>query len=404
MATTITCNQCQNKIEITEALRADLEGKILAETQIKHQQELRKLQQEKVALLQTKERELEDAKKQITEISRKEAIEKVRQEYDAKIQATKEESIEREEQNKQLQEQAKEYMKKLRTLKDEKDKLDMEYEKKLLDEQDKIKSKAKQEAEEELNLKIAEKDKQLQDVKKANEELRRKLDQGSQQLQGEVQELHLEELLTSTFPFDEIKEIAKGINGADILQVVRTQTGQSCGTIVWESKRTKNWSAGWIQKLKDDQRSAKADLAVLVSNVLPQGIQTFGMVEGVLVTDLPSAIHLAHILRQQLLRIHSVQTANVNKASKAEVVYNYLISNEFKQRIEVWVEYFKMRREQIDKERMYFNKKWESEEKEVLKILQNTAGIYGDLQGLIGNALPKVGYLELPGQLEMAVE
>src|SRR3989338_2197369 len=212
MATTITCTKCGNQIEITEAIRAEL-----------------------------------------GQTARKEAIEQVRKEYDVKIASTKEESQAREKQNYDLQEQVKELLKQMREMKDEKGKLEIEYEKKLFEEQDKIKQTAKQEVHEELNLKMAEKDKQLEDVRKVNAELQRKLEQKSQQLQGEVQELELEKLLAAEFPFDEIKEVPKGIHGADCMQVVRTQVGTLCGTIIWESKRTRSWEARWITTLKENQ-------------------------------------------------------------------------------------------------------------------------------------------------------
>jgi hypothetical protein len=215
-----------------------------------------------------------------------------------------------------------------------------------------------------------------------------------------VQELKLEELLKAEFPFDEISEVPKGKGGADAIQTVHTQTGVLCGRIVWESKRAQRWDQKWIQKLIENQRTVKADIAVLVSSLLPQNIICFGMVEGVFVTDLNSAMSVAYLLRQQLMKVHSAQVANSNKTTKAEVVYNYLISNEFKQRIEVWVEYFRERQEKINKERVYFTKKWQEEEKSIQKIITNTSGIYGDLQGLIGNALPKVSYLELPESVE----
>lgn len=396
MSTTIKCSNCDHEIEITAAIRKELEEKILHDANAKHTEEVERLKKEAQAELKAKEQEVEAAKEKMLLEARKEAIDKVRKEYDAKIEATKEESKEREKQNYELQEQIKELFKELREARDAKGKLEIEFQKKLLEEEERIKVRAKKETEEEVQLKIAEKEKKLQDAIKANEELRRKLEQGSQQLQGEVQELQLEETLRAAFPFDDIQEVGKGVRGADVIQVVKTNTGIVCGSIVWESKNTKNWTAGWIPKLKEDQRALKAEVAVIVSKVLPEGITSFGLEDGVWVSDLSSVLGLAHALRQQLMMVHRAQVANMDKASKAEVVYNYLISNEFKQRIEVWVEYFQNRTEELQKEKLYFTKKWEKEEKSIMKILQNTAGIYGDLQGLIGNALPKVQYLELP--------
>ena len=151
--------------------------------------------------------------------------------------------------------------------------------------------------------------------------------------------------------------------------------------------------------MKNDTRKLKGDISVLVSSVLPDGIQSFGQVEGIWVCDMKSAIPLAFALRERIIAVKNIQEANKGKATKAEVVYNYLISNEFKQRIEVWIEYFKSRKDELETEKRYFMKKWDKEDKNIMKVLQNTAGMYGDLQGLIGTALPKVQYLELPDNI-----
>jgi hypothetical protein len=226
-------------------------------------------------------------------------------------------------------------------------------------------------------------------------ELQRKLEQGSQQLQGEIQELTLEMLLKKEFPQDEIREVPKGTRGADIVQIIKTNTTNTCGTIIWESKNTKNWDKSWLQKLKDDQRRLKADIAVIVSRVLPENIKSFGFSDGVWMCDIHSVIGLAHALRQQIVQVYRARAVNNDRAEKAEIVYNYLTSNEFKQRIEVLVEYFKDRREKLEKEKAYFLKKWQEEEKSIGRIIESAAGIYGDLQGLVGSALPKISYFEL---------
>lgn len=395
MANTIKCNKCGNEIEISEAITKELEGKVLQETQAKHEAELQKLQDENKQLENSKKEAIEKLKTEIGETSRKEAIEIVRKEYDTKINSTKEEAEAREKQNQELQKQLSEMMKELRESKDTEGRLKIEFEKRLLDEQDTIKQKAKKEAEDDLGLRLAQKDKQLNDLQKQLQEAQRKAEQGSQQLQGEVQEIVLEDQLKQAFLFDEISEVPKGINGADIIQTVKTNFGISSGVIVWESKNTKSWSSPWIAKLKEDTRTLKADISVLVSSVLPENIKSFGQINGVWICDMTSAIPLAHALRERIIAVKNIQVANEGKASKSEVVYNYLISNDFKQRIEVWIEYFKSRKEELDKEKAYFMKKWDKEDKHMMKLLHNTAGMYGDLQGLIGNALPKVQYLEL---------
>jgi len=400
MPTTIKCPKCGNKIEISEALKKDLEEKVLQQTQAKHQQDIEKLEKEKEELIREKNKELEEVKEKILRQAKEEATIKAKKIYDAKIELTKEDALEQAKQNKELREEIKGLFKQLRETKGEKDKIEIEYQKKLMEEEGKIKQKARQEAEEEFSLEIAQKNKQMADLQKQLKEAERKAQQGSQQLQGEVLELELEEILRKEFIYDQIKEVPKGIKGADVIQVVRTNTGIICGTIVWELKNTKNWTKGWIAKLKEDQRFLKAELAVLVSKVLPETIKAFGVEDGVWVSDIKSSISLAHALRQQLIKVQSINQANKGRSNKANLVYGYLISNEFKQRIEIWVEYFKNRRDELEKERAYYMKKWQKEEKSIVKVVENTVGIYGDLQGLIGNALPKIQNLELPEEIE----
>lgn len=399
MATIIKCDKCGNSIEVSDAISKELEAKILKETEEKHRLEVDALIKRQKELESEKEIEIAKVKAEISENAKKDAIEKVRKEYDSKIVATKEEAATREQQNIELQKQLSEMMKQLRESRDAEGRMRIQFEKQLLEEQDKIKQVAKREVQEELTLQMAQKDKMLEDLKKQLQDAQRKAEQGSQQLQGEVQEVVLEELLKSAFIYDDISEVPKGIKGADIIQIVRTNSGIGAGTIVWESKNTKSWSDAWITKLKEDTRTLKADISVLVTSVLPDGVESFAQVDGIWVSDMKSAIPLAFALRERVLAIRNVIEASKGKSTKAEIVYDYLISNDFKQRIEVWIEYFKGRKDEIDVEKRYFMKKWEKEEKNIMKVMQSTAGMYGDLQGLIGVALPKVQDLELPDSL-----
>ncbi len=388
MAITIRCDKCGNEIEITEAIRKELEEEIIKEIRTQYEQKL-------VA----KDKEVQEAKEEIYKNAAEEADKIAKEAYEKKIRQAKEEALCIEKEKKDLQEEISGLIRQLRETKNSKERLEIEYQRKLLEEEGKIKQEAKKEAEDELTTRIAEKDKKLLDAEKQIKDLQRKLQQGSQQTQGEVQELAIETLLRKEFPYDEIREVPKGIRGADVMQHVCTNNGAKCGTIIWESKNTKTWSKLWISKLKQDQRSLKAEIAVLVSKTLPDNIENFAYEEGVWISDIYSAAGLACALRHQLKSLYSLNTANKGKKDKAEIVYNYLISNEFKQRIEVWVEYFLKRKEEIEKERAYFLKKWEKEEKHILNVVENTAGIYGDLQGLIGAALPKIQYLELSDDL-----
>jgi len=390
MSQTFTCPNCKQTIEISAAITGEIEERVIKEHEKQHQLEIEKIQKEK-----------EELKINLEKTIRNEAKEKARQEFLLKIEAAETDAIERDKQNKELREQLTELLKQNREMKSRDEEREIEFQKKLLEEQELIKTKAKQEVFDETQLLMAQKEKQLEDLRKQLNEAQRKAEQGSQQTQGEVQELILQDLLKSEFVTDEIKEVPKGVEGADVIQIVKTGSGKECGTIIWESKNTKAWSPGWITKLKADQRTLKAELSVIISKVLPENIRTFGNIDGVWVADLSVAMGVAAILRQQLLQISNAKAIASNKSTKAEIVYEYLTSNNFKQRIEVWVDYLKQRKEEIDKERAYFTKKWEKEDKSVMQIFNNTAGIYGDLQGLIGNALPKVNYLELDDGIEI---
>lgn len=399
MPNTVKCPHCQQQIQVDEVLRHDLESQIKQETEQKFRQQLAIKNRQLEDLEKKQQQELVEIKKKAEEQARTAAIVKVREEYDAKIEATKQESEERQKQVKQMQDQIKDLLTELRQSRNKVDEMEIQYQKKLMEDESKIKDKTRKEVEEELTLKMAQKDKLVADLEKQLREAQRKAQQGSQQMQGEVLELKMEEILRSEFPFDDVGEVPKGIRGADIMQTVCTNLGHKCGVILWESKNTKNWSPSWIAKLKNDQRQLKAELAVVVSSVLPDGVDTFGIVNGVWVVGMKDLLSLAHALRQQLIMVHQTRTAHQGKSSKAEIVYDYLISNEFKQRIEVWVEYFNNRRQEIDKEKKYYLTKWDREEKAIFRVMQNTAGIYGDLQGLIGSALPKVQSLELPEEV-----
>jgi hypothetical protein len=396
MSTTIKCSQCGHQIEITEALKSELEAKVLAETQAQHREEIEKLTQERTELIKTKEAELEAAKKEIGETARKEAIEKVRREFEVKIQTTTEEAGEREKQNKELQGQVKDLIKQMRELKDAKGKLEMEYEKKLMEEEDKIRGKAKKEAEDEWRLKLADKDKQLADVMKAKEELSRKLEQGSQQLQGEVLELNFERLLKDNFPDDQIEPVEKGVRGADVRQTVRSRGGTVCGVILWETKRTKAWSDSWVEKLKQDLRAEKANIPVIVSTTLPKEVENgLGPKDGVWVTSFILAVPLAMLLRKNLLDLGYQKAVSIHRGKKADRLYEYIISHEFRQQVEAMAEVYLQMKGQITRERTAYEKLWKTRERQVDQLFSATANIVGSIQGEVGQTALPIKGLEL---------
>jgi hypothetical protein len=256
---------------------------------------------------------------------------------------------------------------------------------------------------EEHRLKDRQRDEYEAGLKRTIEDLSRKADQGSQQSQGEAGEVELEEILQSAFRWDAIEPVPKGTRGADIIQHVHTPTGTPCGAIVWECKNAKNWSDSWPGKLRSDQRLQKAELAVLVSVALPDNIKRFGYMDGVWVSDLASALGLATALRMQLLQVQAAGAAAEGKAGKMELMYGYLSGTDFRQRVETIVESFTSMKEDLDRERTATEKSWAKREKQIGKVVQNIAGMYGDMQGIIGASLPDIEQLQLPDSASPAL-
>ena len=248
---------------------------------------------------------------------------------------------------------------------------------------------------EQHRLKDAEKERQLGDLRRQIEELKRKAEQGSQQLQGEAGECELESVLRSTFPFDDVRSVAQGVRGADLHQVLIDNRGVRCAAILWECKNAKNWSDGWIAKLKADQRALHADVAILVSASLAKGLTRFGLVDGVLVCDFASAAGLAAVVRANLLQLSQARNAAINKGEKLELLHRYLAGVAFRQRVEVVVESFAAMRADLEQERRAAERQWARRAKQIDAVTLGIAGMYGDLQGLVP-ALPAISSLELP--------
>jgi hypothetical protein len=254
---------------------------------------------------------------------------------------------------------------------------------------------AKKEAEEGLKFKVMEAEQTITSMQKQIEDLKRKAEQGSQQLQGEVQELELEALLIAKFPRDTIEPVAKGEYGGDVLHHVAGPSGQPCGTIIWESKRTKNWSDGWLTKLREDQRTAKAEIAVIVSQSLPKGVDTFGLVENVWITHPKTTLPVAITLRHMLIEVASARQVSEGQQTKTEMIYQYLTGPRFRHRVEAIVEAFSSMQEDLDKEKKAIIKQWAKREEQIDRVMQATAGMYGDLQGIAGKTILEIEGLEL---------
>ena len=286
-------------------------------------------------------------------------------------------------------------LRKQRELDDAKRELDLTIEKRVQEGLAATRDQAKKEAEEGLKFKVMEKEQTIASMQKQIEELKRRAEQGSQQLQGEVQELELEAMLTSKFPLDQISPVAKGEHGGDVLHRVAGSFGQACGTILWESKRTKNWSDGWLIKLREDQRQAKAEIAIIVSQALPKEVEAFEFIDGVWVTHPKVALPLAVAMRNTLMEVAGARQASEGQQTKMEMVYQYLMGPRFRQRVQAIVEGFSSMKEDLDKERKVIMKQWAKREEQIDRVMMATVGMYGDLQGIAGKTLQEIEGLEL---------
>ncbi|OQZ04159.1 MAG: hypothetical protein B6D34_04085 [Candidatus Brocadia sp. UTAMX1] len=402
---TITCPYCTKEIPLTETLSHQIKEELRKEFELKaKERELELARREKS--LADEMKTLEDARKSIDQqVSQKlqaereklklESRKEVEDAIRVELKDLKDQNVEKEQKLAEAQRVELEFRKKVRELEELGKNQELEIARKLDEERKIISEKARKEAEEEMRLKLLEKEKQLEDTKKALDEAKRKAQQGSMQTQGEVLELGMESLLKAQFPTDTIEPVPKGIRGADILQKVYNKSGQYCGTMIWESKHTKAWNDGWLSKLKDDQREVKAEVAVLVTETMPKGIEGFAQIEGVWVADYALSIALASVLRTSLMELAQHKLSLVGKSEKMEVLYNYLSGPEFKQKIEAIVESFKSMKEDLDREKRAITTMWAKREKQIEKIVNSTAGMYGDMQGIIGATLPHIKSLEL---------
>lgn len=303
-----------------------------------------------------------------------------------------------------------EFLKKEQELKNRESELELSVQRQLQEERGKL-SKEIRELEEqkvatretEYQLRLKELEKQLDDQKKLAEEMRRKAEQGSMQLQGEVQELALEELLRASFPFDEISEVGKGVRGADCIQTVRNNFGQECGKIIYESKRTRDFAQDWIEKLKSDMRSQGAVIAVIVTQAMPKDMNCFGEKNGVWICSFSEVKALSHVLRDGVIRVFSASKSQENKGDKMHLLYDYLTSTEFSEQWKAIREGFLSMKQSIQKERDTMEKLWKSREKQLEKVLLNAAHVRGSIEGIAGKDAIDVNLLE-DGEEDLALD
>jgi len=352
-------------------------------------------------------------------IAQEKANEKIKSEYDTQLKNLEAQNKENKRKLETSQQKELIFLKKERDLEEKSKNIELELEQKLqtqlkkereiqaekmekliFDEKIRIEENIKNEVASRHKLKLAEKDKQMEQMKKSLEDAQRRAEQGSMQIQGDVQENDLRDMLKTEFLADLIEDVPTGVRGADIIQTVKNNFGQKSGVIIWEAKNTKSWKEDWIQKLKDDQANLGADIAILVTKTLPEGVEQQEFRNGVWIVGYQFALSLVKLLRFHVLEIGQVKTSLQGKDEKMNMLYEYLSSPQFKNKIENIVSAFEAMKSDLEKEKRAMQNIWNRREKELDRVVMNTAGFYGDLQGISGNALQTVSALELPTDTE----
>jgi hypothetical protein len=409
---TITCPHCKQDFRLDESLaaplvegfRRDFENRLASkETEMAVRQTELRTKEEALA------RAREDLDAQVADKMRRERARIADEEARKAKQALATEIEQRTRENAELQDVLRqkdakladaqktqaELLRKQRELDDARRELDLTVEKRIQEGLDATRAQARQETEERLHLQVAEKEQTITSMKQKLEELQRKAEQGSQQLQGEVLELQLEAALRAKFPTDVIEPVAKGEYGGDVVHKVVGIAGQPAGTILWESKRTKAWSDGWLGKLRCDQRAAKADVAIIISQALPKDVESFALVDEIWVAHPKIALAVAVALRISLLEVAAARTAVEGQQSKMDMVYRYMTGPGFRHRVQAILEAFSSMKEDLDREKKAITKQWAKREQQINQVMEATAGLYGDLQGIAGKAVVQIDGLEM---------
>jgi len=416
---TIICNQCGTEIEITAALQGQIEQQVLAAEHKKHQAELQRVKEEAEAQAKADRQATQDladrklaGAKELLEAQAQADLELAKQKLAAEAANAQRQQVAQQEMlvqsltkdaesekaaNKELRVQLTELMQTVRQEKKAREEAELNAQKKLAEEEGRLREEIQKAADEKQRLNLAAKEKTILDLQKALDEAQRKAAQGSQQLQGEIMELDLERALAEAFRDDDIAPVPKGVNGADIAQTVRSARGSDCGLILWELKRTKNWVDGWVPKLKEDVRNAKASAAIIVTETMPKQIEEdMGVFQGVWVCKPPLAVVLGSLLRKSLLDVGRQKALAENRGDKADALYSFVTSHEFAQQVENMVETYQEMTIQVHKERVAYERLWSQREKQAQKLLLGTANIIGSMQGHIGAAsMPRIKGLDL---------
>lgn len=404
MESKITCPNCGHQFDIEQVLAHDLEHKY----KDKFNQELTRYKNEfsaKEVELKKKEEDFNKKREEANKLFQERLEqEKIKLTEAAKVQATQDNEILIAGLKKQLEGMVQEKAnfqkvmldnEKLKTeLAESRDKIAFELQKEFNQKRQEVLEEAKKQASETFELKLKDQEHQNKKLIDQIEELQKKANQGSMQSQGEVQELHIEDILKDMFRLDIVAEVPKGFHGADIIHTVVDKLGNSCGTIIYESKRTKHFSIDWIEKLKSDRLKAKADIAVLVTETMPKEMDHLGIKDGIYICSLSEFKGLSIVLRESIIQVNLAMKSQVNKGDKMELLYNYLTSPEFKQRMETLKDTFLALKASLEKERLQMNKIWAEREKQLEKVLVNTVGFYGSIQGIAGSAVPDMNLID----------
>lgn len=394
----VVCPNCKNEFEPTDAIAQSVKDSLAKEYNQKWQELSRQkdeqFRQREQALQQQQQeqaRKAEEDKKALETRLTQELGAKVKGDYEHQLKLLQEANKANENRLAEARARELDFLKKEQELMAKKQELEIEMQRRVIEERGKLAESIRKEEEEknklretEFQMKLKEKEKQLEDQRKLVEEMKRKSEQGSMQLQGEVQELALEELLKYAFPFDVVSEVGKGVRGADCILTVRNGFGQECGKIIFESKRTKDFSAEWIEKLKADMRSQGADLALIVTQAMPKDMDGFGERDGVWICSFSEVKALVHVLRELVIKVHTVGRSQENKGDKMNLLYNYLISTEFSEQWQAIREGFMAMKISIQRERDQMEKLWKAREKQLEKVLLNAAHIKGSIDGIAG--------------------
>jgi hypothetical protein len=415
---TLKCPVCDNEFPMSDAIKASVREGVALElqTSIGEREQAVAAKQKQLAEKEAAIKEQAAAmERQIaTEVdkrlcdqvekAREEAQKKAREAQETTVKQLEAEVVEKSAALKAAQMQELTLRKEKRQLEEAKEALQLEVERRLDSERGKLKIELKALADEENRLRILEKEKLISDLRDELKSAHRKAEQGSQQTQGEILELDFEAQLKEAFPFDRIEGISKGVRGGDVHQEVISTVGRSCGAILYENKRTKNWSDTWLPKLKEDMRKSGSEIGVMVTETMPPNAGSFCQRDTIWVTDLKSAIPLAHVLRCILKEVALARGYREGAKEKTELLYEYLTGSEFRQRVTAVVEAFHAMRNDLERERRSLTKSWSKREKHINTVVENMAGMIGDVQGLSGNALRDIPILELEDEPDEAVE